>query len=147
MAEHEDPLVGFHFGVDIQGKVTGYFTECSGLGSEHEKIEHKVVTEKGQEMVLVIPGRLKWNDLVLKRGITSSLDIWDWRKEVENGGVEGARKDGSIVMFNWEGSEVARWNFKRAWPLKVSGPSVKSDGNEIAIEELTIVYEYFEREK
>ncbi|MCB9076734.1 MAG: phage tail protein [Anaerolineaceae bacterium] len=147
MAGHEDPLVGFHFGVDIQGKVTGYFTECSGLGSEHEKIEHKVVTEKGQEMVLIIPGRLKWNDLVLKRGITSSLDIWKWRKEVENGGVEGARKDGSIVMFNWEGKEVARWSFKRAWPLKVSGPSVKSDGNEIAIEELTIVYEYFEREQ
>lgn len=85
MAGHEDPLVGFHFGVDIQGKVTGYFTECSGLGSEHEKIEHKVVTEKGREMVLIIPGRLKWNDLVLKRGITSSLDIWKWRKEVENG--------------------------------------------------------------
>ena len=35
----EDPLVGFHFAVDIQGVVTGYFTECSCLGSEHEVIE------------------------------------------------------------------------------------------------------------
>jgi hypothetical protein len=33
MAAHEDPLVGFHFSVDIQGAVSGYFTECSGLGS------------------------------------------------------------------------------------------------------------------
>ena len=32
MADREDPLIGFHFGVDIQnGKITGYFTECSGL--------------------------------------------------------------------------------------------------------------------
>jgi hypothetical protein len=43
-------------------------------------IEHKVVTEKGQEVVLKIPGRLKWENITLKRGITSSMDIWDWRK-------------------------------------------------------------------
>lgn len=145
MAEKKDPLVGFHFGVEIQGKISGYFTECSGLGSEHEKIEHKVVTEKGQEVVLVLPGRLKWNDLTLKRGITDSMDIWTWRKEVEKGDLESARKDGSIKMFDLKGDPVAEWTFQRAWPLKVSGPTVKSDGNEIAIEELTIVYEYFER--
>ena len=46
MADHEDPLVGFHFGVEVQGVVTGYFTECTGLGSEHDVIEHNVVTEK-----------------------------------------------------------------------------------------------------
>lgn len=147
MADHEDPLVGFHFGVDIQGAVKGYFTECSGLGSEHEKIEHKVVTEKGQEVVVVIPGRLKWGDITLKRGITSSMDIWEWRKKVEDGDVEGARKDGSIVMFDHKLKEVARWNFRRAWPLKVTGPAVKSDSNEIGIEELTIVHEYIKREK
>jgi phage tail-like protein len=147
MAEYEDPLVGFHFGVEIQGKVSGFFTECSGLGSEHEKIEHKVVNENGQEIVMVLPGRLKWNDLTLKRGITSSMDIWDWRKEVESGQVETARKDGSIYMYNQQGQIIASWNFKRGWPLKVSGPGVKADSNEVSIEELTIVYEYFERVK
>jgi hypothetical protein len=45
MANREDPLVGFHFGIEIQGAVSGYFTECSGLGSEQEVIEHKVTTE------------------------------------------------------------------------------------------------------
>ena len=34
MAEREDPLVGFHFAVDLQGVVKGYFTECSGLAVE-----------------------------------------------------------------------------------------------------------------
>ena len=83
----EDPLVGYHFGVDIQGVITGYFTECSGLGSEHEVIEHKVVNESGQEVVLKLPGRLKWENVTLKRGITSSMDIWDWRKQVEESGL------------------------------------------------------------
>ena len=100
MAEYEDPLVGFHFAVEIQGVVTGYFTECSGLGSEHEVIEHNVVNEKGQEIVIKIPGRLKWDNITLKRGITSNMDIWDWRKMVEDGQIEDARHDGSITMFD-----------------------------------------------
>jgi len=144
MAE-ELPLVGFHFAVDIQGVITGFFTECSGLGSEHELIEHKIVTDKGQEIVKKIPGRMKWEDITLKRGITSSMDIWDWRKQVEDGDVENARRDGSIVMFDQKLSEVARWNFERAWPLKVSGPSPKTDSNEIGVEELVITHEYIER--
>ena len=144
MAE-ESPLVGFHFAVDIQGVIKGYFTECSGLGSEHEIIEHKVVTEQGQEVVMKIPGRMKWEDITLKRGITGNMDIWDWRKQVEDGDVSGARRDGSIIMFDQNLSEVARWNFERAWPTKVSGPTPKADGNEIGIEEMIITHEYIER--
>jgi len=141
----EDPLVGFHFAVDIQGQVAGYFTEVSGLGSEQETIEHKVINEKGVEVVMKIPGRLKWENITLKRGITSNMDIWTWRKMVEDGKVEEARADGSIVMYDQSLSEVARWNFQSAWPVKVTGPSVKADSNEIGIEELTLAHEYIER--
>lgn len=136
-----DPLVGFHYAVEIQGMVSGYFTECSGLGSEHEIIEHKVVDEQGNEVVMKIPGRLKWENVTLKRGITDNMDIWDWRKQVEDGDVESARANGSIVMFDQHLTEMARWNFESGWPVKVSGPSVKSDSNEIGIEELSIAHE------
>jgi phage tail-like protein len=145
MAEREDPLVGFHFAVDLGGVIKGYFTECSGLGSEHEVIEQKVVNEKGQQVIIKMPGRLKWENISLKRGITSSMDIWTWRKKVEDGDVEGARQNGSIVMYDQNLKEVARWNFERAWPVKVSGPSPKADGNEIGLEELTLAHEYIRR--
>lgn len=145
MAEREDPLVGFHFAVDLGGAIKGYFTECSGLGSEHEVIEQKVVNEKGQQVVIKLPGRMKWENITLKRGITSSMDIWTWRKKVEDGDVEGARQNGSIVMYDQNLKEVARWNFERAWPVKVSGPAPKADGNEIGLEELTLAHEYIHR--
>ena len=147
MAEHEDPVTGFHFAVEIQGAVTGYFLECSGLGSETETIEHKVMSENGQEIVMKIPGRLKWEDISLKRGITSTMDVWDWRKQVEDGDVKGARKNGSITMFDQTLKPVARWDFERAWPSKVTGPLPKSDSNEIAVEEMTIVHEGIRRVK
>jgi phage tail-like protein len=142
-----DPGVGFHYVVDIGGQVTGYFTECSGLGSEHEAIEHKVVDEKGQPFVEKVPGRMKWQDITLKRGITDNMQIWDWRKKVEDGKVEEARTNGSITMVDQELKPIARWDFERAWPLKVSGPSLKSDSNEIGIEELVITHERLERKK
>jgi len=143
----EDPLLGSHFALDLSGAVTGYFTEVSGLGSENEVVEQKVVNEKGVEVVLKIPGRLKWGDITLKRGITSSMDIWDWRKVVEDGKVKDARKNGSIIMLDQELKTVAQWDFVNAWPSKVSGPAPKADGNEIAIEELTIVHEFIKRVK
>ena len=148
MADFENPLVGFHFGIDIgNGVITGYFTECAGLGSEHEIIEHKVVDNSGHEVTMKIPGRLKWENIVLKRGITKSMDLWDWRKKVEDGKVEDARRDGSVIMYDNTLKEVARWDFERAWPVKITGPQPKADSNEIGIEEITVTHEYIRRVK
>lgn len=143
----EDPLIAFNFSLEISGQISGFFTEVSGLGSETEIVEHKVVSERGTEITKKIPGRLKWQDITLKRGITSSMDIWDWRKMVEDGLIEASRRDGSVVMYDQMGKEVARWNFERAWPSKVTGPSVKADDNSVGVEELTIVHEYIVRVK
>ena len=141
----ELPLIGFHFSLELQGKVAGYFTECSGIGSEHEVVEHKVVTADGHQVVKKIPGRLKWENITLKKGITSKMDIWDWRSKVENGEVESARCNGMITMFDQTLVPVAQWTFEKAWPVKVSGPTPKSDSNEVAMEELVIAHEYIKR--
>jgi phage tail-like protein len=141
----EDPLIGFNFGLEIQGAVSGYFTEVSGIGSEHDIIEHKVVDQKGHEMTRKIPGRLKWGDITLKRGITSVMDVWDWRQQVEEGNVSSARKNGSITMLDRNYNEVARWNFENGWPSKVTGPALKSDSNDFGIEEMVIVHEGIKR--
>jgi phage tail-like protein len=140
-----DPLVSFNFAIEVSGIISGYFTEASGLGSEHEVIEHKVMGEGGQEKVMKIPGRLKWGDITLKRGISSSMDMWEWRKMVVDGQVESARRNGSITMYDQEGGEIARWNFERGWPSKVSGPSVNTTSNEVGIEEMVITHEGTER--
>ena len=137
----EDPLVGFNFGLELSGAIAGYFTEVTGVGSEHEIIEHKVVDASGRETVLKIPGRLKWTDISLKRGVTSDMQIWDWRKSVEEGKMDDARKNGSIIMFDRTYAKVAQWDFVNAWPSKVSGPTLKADSNEFGIEEVTIVHE------
>jgi phage tail-like protein len=56
-----------------------------------------------------------------------------------NGQVQ--RADGSVVLLDESRQEVMRWNFKRGWPCKWTGPSLNAKTNEIAIETLEICHE------
>ncbi|HKU52532.1 MAG TPA: phage tail protein [Nitrospira sp.] len=141
-----DPLIGFSFSLDVQGTLQGYFTEIGGLGSETEIVEHKVVDPQGRDLIQKIPGRLKFTDVTLKRGVTSLKDIWDWRKMVEDGNIVGARKNATITMYDQSLNAVARWNLTNAWPTKVSGPSIQSDSNAFGVEEVSITFEMLIRE-
>lgn len=140
-----DPLVSFNFEVKIEGKLSGYFTECSGLGSESEVTEHKIVGSGDREAVRKIPGRLKWGDITLKRGITANMDIWDWRQMVVDGKVGAARANGSVIMYDQAGTAVAQWDFVAGWPSKVTGPSVQADSSAVGVEEMVIVHEGIKR--
>ncbi len=141
----KDPLVSYHFNVEIDGISQAFFKECSGLDSQSEVIEYKEANKDGVTVVRKQPGALKWSDIVLKRGITDVMELWDWRKLVEQGKVDEARKNGSIVLYNQSDQEVARWNFVEGWPSKITGPTANSEENAVAIEELTISHEGIER--
>ena len=140
-----DPLVGYHFHVEIDGISQAQFRECTGLDSESDVIEYKEAAKDGQTLIRKQPGALKWSNIVLKRGITDVMELWDWRKLVEQGKVDEARKSGSIVLYSQANEEIARWNFQEGWPCKITGPQPKADGNEVALEELTIAHEGMER--
>lgn len=142
-----DPLVSVSFYVEVQGVFTGTFRGCTGLGSQSEVIENLSAGAGGVTHIYKIPGVTRWTNIVLKRGVTDSMDVWAWRKQVEEGKVNEARKNGSIIMYDQTNTEVARWNFENGWPAKISGPNLDASTNEIAIEELEIAHEKLVREK
>jgi phage tail-like protein len=145
MATQGDPIVSAMFGIEFQDQVKGSFRECTGLGSENEIVEYKASGPHGEYVIRKVPGRMKWNNITLKRGITADLDMWKWRKLVEDGKVEEARKNGAILMFDQNLKVIARWDFIRAWPSKLTGPTQNAANNEIGIEELEITHEGYER--
>jgi phage tail-like protein len=141
----KDPLVSAFFTIDFGGAVVGAFRECTGLGSENEVVEYKASGDKGKFVMKKVPGRMKWNNITLKRGITDAMDMWKWRKKVEDGKVDEARTNGSIVMYDQSNSAVARWDFVNAWPSKLTGPAANATNNEVGIEELEITHEGYMR--
>jgi phage tail-like protein len=142
MADREDPLVAFKFGLEIEGKLSGFFTNVGGIGSETEVVQQKVVnSETGETLIRQIPGRLNWTPVTLKRGVTSAMDIWDWRQAVVEGDIDKARTNCSIIAYSQDNKEIARWNFESAWPSKVVGPEMDSGSTNYMIEDVTIVHE------
>lgn len=134
LGERTDPVAGFRFGVEIQGIVVGWFTECSGLAVEREVLPYQ---EGGvNDYVHQLPGQVKRANVQLKRGIADGV-LWDW---FQQGAYDGqvTRRNVSIVLFNGDYSEAQRWELPEAYPLKWSGSALRASGREVAVETLEI---------
>jgi phage tail-like protein len=140
MQSENSPCLAFKFLVEIHGIVIAGFSEVSGLQAE---VEVETIEEGGvNEYVHKFPKKVKYSNIVLKRGLTDSSALWDWNREVTNGKIN--RKSGAIILLDLEGKQKWRWNFKNAYPVKWSGPEFKADSNAVAIEVLELVHEGLE---
>ena len=136
----------YYFTLKLGGaEAAGWFKECTGLSSEHTVVEHTAADQKGKSMVQKFPGQMKWANITLKRGVDNANQLWAWRKQVIDGKIKEARKDGQIEILDWEGKTVLSYKFVRAWPCKYSAPGLNAGGNEILVEEIEIAHEGFER--
>jgi len=139
----KDPYLNFNFLVEIDGITRGAFHEVSGFESTVDVIEHR---EGGQNTTTYkVPGLNKFGNITLKWGITDDKSLDDWHQQVVAGDV--VRKNGSIVVLNRKGEEVARWDFQRAWPTKYTLPNFNAEGNDIAIQSLELAHEGLKRVK
>jgi len=137
------PFTVFNFVVEIDGVAAAAFAEVSGLDSETEVIEYRTGDSKVSS-TLKLPGLTKYSNIVLKRGLTRDLSLWQWRKTVVDGQTD--RRNGTIVLLDESGSPVLRWTFRNGWPCKWEGPSLNAKSSEIAIETLEIAHEGLELE-
>lgn len=136
-----DPFSNFNFLVEIDGITRAAFQEVSGFDSTIDVIEHREGGENTTPRKL--PGMTKYSNLTLKWGITDDVDLYTWHRQIVQGQIE--RRNGSIVLLDRAGQEVARWNFFRAWPTKYDGPDLNAEGNDVAIETLELAHEGVER--
>ena len=47
----------------------------------------------------------------------------------------------TIALLDEAGNPVMVWGLANAWPVKINGPDLKADGNDVAIESLEIAHE------
>jgi phage tail-like protein len=141
------PFVGnYNFLVEIDGitgdssMVVGGFSQVSGLGSETEVIEHFVGNASAP---IRVPGRTRYSNVVLTRGVTNSNELYRWRRSVEQGHDD--RRSGSIILLDASMNERARWNFFDAWPCRYEAPELDAAGNAVSIETLELSVGRLER--
>jgi phage tail-like protein len=138
-------LTTFNFAVEIDGVTVAYFKEASGLSEEVEVIEHKVVNEKGNQIIQKIAGHRQAGEITLKKSMEGDKYLSDWFKEVKDGKFDDYRRNGSIVLYDPQFEEIARWNFINGWPKSWSASDLDASADEIATEEIVITHEGLER--
>ena len=137
----QDPYRNFRFLVEIGGITQAGFNDCSGFGSSTDPIEYREGGDPSYTRKL--SGQTKFNNVVLKWGITDNRELFDWYTQIIKGQV--VPKNGSVVLQDTEGTEKIRWNFFDAWPTKYSAPELTAKGNDVAIETLELAVERLER--
>ena len=143
----EELFGAYNFLLEIQGiigdtkVIIGGFKSVSGMDSETEVIEFK----QGNDMVVrKKPGRTTYANIVLERGYTATDDLWQWRKNIEQGKID--RRAGSIIILDQDGeTEIGRYNFYEGWPCKWYVPDMDADSSAMASEKVEIAVELIER--
>ena len=132
-----NPITNFQFKVEFGGENIR-FQEVDLPESEIEIIEYRDGSDV-RSSVRKIPGLTKHTNLVLKRGLTNSLDLYEWFRQTKRGIVE--RRDITVSILNEEKEPFVTWKLTNCWPTKYSGSTLKAKGNEVVIETLEIAVE------
>ncbi len=136
--DRKDPYLGYNFAVEISGLVAGGFSEVSGLQAEIEVQEYR---EGGvNEYIHKRAGPTKYSsNLVLKKGIADSTQLWSWYCDVMQGKVK--RRPVDVLLRDSAGEEKRRWKFQNAYPVKWAGPDLKATASEVAVEVVELAHE------
>jgi len=135
----KDPFRNSRFIVEIDGVTQAGFREVTIPDTSTDPIEYR----EGNEATTVrkIPGLNKYSNIVLKYGITDSMELFNWYKDIVDGKIKRSRKNISVLYLDEEGNEATRWTFVQAWPTKYTPPPANATANEIAIETVEIAHE------
>jgi len=141
------PPVGFHFKVEVLGignDNDSRFQNVSGLNLEFDV---ETVKEEGENRFEhKLPGRSKYPDLSLKRGLLTDSSVIKWCTDaLQNRDISPAIL--RVSLLDSDHQPVMSWKIHNAWPRKWSVSDFSATDNAVVIETLEFCYTHFEIEK
>ena len=140
----QSPLISNRFFLDLGGGagLTG-IQEVSGLDIETDVAELTQSLANGKVIIVKTMGanRVKTGKLTLKYVTFKDDPTASWRSKVIEGKIADSRKNISLILYDLEGAETLRFNFKRAWPSKRAFSNFSSKSNEPVTVTLTVEHE------
>ena len=138
-----DPFTALHFRVEImlpgaaEPLCEAAFAECDGLELRFDVITY---SEGGANAGRrLIPGPASTGRVTLRRGMTSSADLWEWCESVQRN--PGLRADARVVILGPDGKEQAVFRLRRCLPVRLRAPRLDALHGVVAVEELELACE------
>jgi phage tail-like protein len=133
----KDPLRNFRFRVEIDGIQQAGFSEASGFDVTVAAIDYREGIDP--DHVRKEPGLVAYANVTLKWGVTDSMLLHNWHRQIVNGDIQ--RKNIAIIVVDEAGADKARWEVVEAWPTKYTPTTLNAKGNDVSIETLEICNE------
>ncbi|MDF2986028.1 MAG: conserved hypothetical phage tail region protein [Eubacterium sp.] len=140
-----DPYRNFRFRVVIDGIQVAAFSDATIPDISTEAVEYREGTDSPHSRKL--SGLTKFGNVTLKRGLTDSMELYNWRKAVVQKGALNNRKSLSVILVDEEGNEKAQWDIVEAWPIKYDVSALSAKGNEVSVESIELAHEGVTRVK
>jgi phage tail-like protein len=133
------PLAKFYFSVTFDNGVVGSFQEVTGLETETKVIEYR----HGDNPVfypIKMPGLGRVGNVTLRKGIfVGDVGFWNWYNQISLNTIKRATV--VVNLLDQTGAPKYVWTLNNAWPTKLTGTDMKSEGNEVAVEALELAFE------
>ena len=128
----------YHFSVQWGGANMG-FKEVTGLKVTREKFEYR----DGLDPLLTkqkFPALKTYDDLTFKRGTYyGDNEFYEWWNEIQVNTIQ--KRDLIISLLDDDHNPIIVWKVRKAWPTTVESTDLNAEGNEVAIESMTITHE------
>jgi phage tail-like protein len=106
-------------------------------------IEHRSNTGWGTAGPAQAPGTVKFENIVLSRGKVNDAAL-----DLDQAGAgrrhRRARRDGSVILFDYAHGQVSKFDFKQGWPCKVELGKLQAATDTVLLETVTITHERLE---
>lgn len=142
-----NPYRGFRFRVEISGIQIASFSEATVPDITVESVDYREGTDPVYKRPL--SGLSSYGRMTLKKGLTDSMDLYDWHQQVleQGSGSPGARKNISLVLMDTDGADKVRWNVINAWPTKYESTGMNASSSEVMVETFELALDYMKRVK
>jgi len=140
-----NPYRGFRFQVEISGIQIASFSEATIPDSTVETVDYREGTDPTYKRSF--SGLTTYGKLSLKKGITDSMDLYNWHQLVAQKGstAQGAQKNVSLILLDGGGVPKARWNVINAWPSKYESTGLNATSSDVMVETFELTLQYMTR--
>ena len=139
MASHPDPLEGSNFIVDFAGTDDASFSHVDLPVALLDEVAYRSGDDKANEPRKQ-PGLASYSHLVLSRGLTTNLDLWNWWEAAHNGDPSVDRNV-VVRLLDGTGQLVLSWKFRNAFPAVYRLSPLDAAASDLVVETVELAFD------
>ena len=132
-------------GIGDAESVRAGFSEVILPDAAIETIEYRNGNERSNESRKLL-GPVRYENLVLKRGLIGELELYNWWNQARNGELNALRNVTVRLLSEDRADTVFTWRFSNARPARYGFTHLAGEGDETVLEILELAFERMEIE-